>query len=467
MEIISIIQEYMLQARLKWGVSTVRPQRLYPGLLESRRTINTFNTVLATNHPHERLVKDWSFSEKMLRINKINCNCTLIWVDTLEKLVNCRHALAKESEIAISGKCNTKDSYLGMLCLIQISTQQVTYLIDSLLLHKAIESVLSPILKNPRILKLFHSNIILPMLQRDFNIFCVGVVLTQEIYSLAEPEQSEISLENMLKKLTSLTLDPLTLYADWSVRPLDEYLLKHCCQETLGILKSWNILKSKLGNSIMMSEIEISRLETLKLYQIPVPEPSRKIFDEVISTMRLDLRIIFDIQSQFVLFNDLITWRENVCKNNDFNTSSFVSNSSLLFIARAKPKSEFSLLKLIPEAYTWERDVAHSLLNIINYVKSDSLIVSTIHPIPVCISVRDPTIHLINTEVELESDVARISSTNSFFSRKRSKDNRRLRNLARQIKGLAPLQVKRNRGLKAKERSKIRALMHRIERSGL
>jgi len=75
-----------------------------------------------------------------------------------------------------------EDSYFDYICVIQMSIPEYDFVIDAIQLHNHIQEELGQIFETITITKLFHDakNDVLS-LQRDFSIFSVAVIDTQEL----------------------------------------------------------------------------------------------------------------------------------------------------------------------------------------------------------------------------------------------------------------------------------------------
>lgn len=446
----------------KWGKSKIRPQDLYPGLLDSRIQLNTFRNPFAVNHPFEKTVKDWSFTNDMMNVTTVETTNANVFINTVEKLGEAAREISKENELAICGQTTNHHSYLGMLCVLQISTSHKIYIIDTLCLHNVIGNTLSSIFKNPKILKVVYSGSLLPKLQRDFKIFCVGVVLAEEVFQFIVPGQN--SFPQMITKLCNQSLEPIFFHADWTIRPIPDDLMNMAAKESTYLLKSWNIMKGTVREQILSSELEKSRAATLEVYQFPVGATSRKIFGSLMSTLSPSLRKIFETESQCNLFSKLYKWRNESSKRRDVPMNQFVSIEELGLLTRASPLTIPSVKILVKSSTGWTQQEFVALLQI---TTSSRLNWATI---PVIVRRRveiQQELIQINSGDQLETGRPRIPpQIGNLNPTQRLKENRRLRNVVRKLKGLPIIKIKKSRGLKDKERSKMRALLHRLKNQG-
>ena len=102
-------------------------------------------------------------------------NTPFTMVDSVPELEVLLEKLRNAKEIAVDLEHHSFRTFSGFVCLMQISTREEDFIIDTLSLREELES-LNEIFADPKIVKVFHgaeSDII--WLQQDFNIFVVNL----------------------------------------------------------------------------------------------------------------------------------------------------------------------------------------------------------------------------------------------------------------------------------------------------
>lgn len=97
------------------------------------------------------------------------------WISTPDGLQNMLTKLRAASEIAVDLEHHSYRTYLGFLCLMQISTREEDFVVDVIALRDEME-VLNEVFTDPKIVKVFHgaeSDIV--WLQQDFNLYVVNL----------------------------------------------------------------------------------------------------------------------------------------------------------------------------------------------------------------------------------------------------------------------------------------------------
>lgn len=166
-----------------------------------------------------------------------------VLVDTPAEFRSMLAALASESSLALDTEANSLYRYFHKVCLLQISTRQTDYLVDTLRLADI--SGLQPLLADARIEKVFHAaeNDIL-LLKRDHgfsfaNIF--DTMLAARILGWAH-----VGLAGALKEHFGVELDKRAQLTDWGQRPLTPAQLSYARLDTHFLLPLRDLLVREL-----------------------------------------------------------------------------------------------------------------------------------------------------------------------------------------------------------------------------
>ena len=89
--------------------------------------------------------------------------------------------LNQANEIAVDLEHHHLESYIGIVCLMQISTRFTDYIVDTIKLREHIQEI-NLVFTNPNILKVFHgSDFDVMWLQRDFGVYVVNMFDTGQV----------------------------------------------------------------------------------------------------------------------------------------------------------------------------------------------------------------------------------------------------------------------------------------------
>lgn len=308
-----------------------RPHNKIPGFLEWRRQVNFKEPI--TTHPFAKIIHEWSLSEEMLTTTGIVCPRQQCFIDNEELLSEMAHNLECYNEIAIDGIIYA-NSYSPIISTLQVSNTTTDYVVDTVVLFQKIKEYIGPLLQNPRTLKIVSSSSLIVSLQRNFDIYPVGVIELQESYGLIERIQQNISLEIMVEKLLGFSPDNLLGRLDWLQRPLHITLIDFAFSQSLNLLRCWIKIKE---NSVFIEHEPFlrSKADTVKIY---TPQNNAtSAWHSYVNSLSIDLKNIFCTPGQKLLFETLYNWRENRAKLLDVKPDHIVEDLKIQFITRAMP----------------------------------------------------------------------------------------------------------------------------------
>jgi len=159
-----------------------------------------------------------------------------------------REELEKEDEkaIAVDLEAHSLRSFQGLVCLMQISTRERDFLVDTLALRREVGPLLHDLFTDHTVLKIFHgAESDIKWLQRDFGLYVVNLFDTfVAAQALHMPKKS---LAYLLQHYVGVVLDKQYQLADWRVRPLPEKMLHYAREDTHYLLHLHDCLRRDLG----------------------------------------------------------------------------------------------------------------------------------------------------------------------------------------------------------------------------
>ncbi|XP_010469591.1 PREDICTED: protein RRP6-like 3 isoform X2 [Camelina sativa] len=167
-----------------------------------------------------------------------------VWVETESQLKELAEVLAKEKVFAVDTEQHSWRSFLGFTSLIQISTHEEDFLVDTIALHDAM-SILRPVFSDPNICKVFHGadNDVL-WLQRDFHIYVVNMFDTAKACEvLSKPQRS---LAYLLEAVCGVATNKLLQREDWRQRPLSKEMVEYARTDAHYLLYIADALTAEL-----------------------------------------------------------------------------------------------------------------------------------------------------------------------------------------------------------------------------
>jgi ribonuclease D len=213
--------------------------------------------------------------------------------------------------------------YYDRICLLQISTRERTFLVDTLEVVQL--AVLKPLFASPAHEVVFHdADYDLRLLARDFDIRVGGLFDTKlAAQLLGEPA---IGLGALAEKYLGLRLDKKHQRADWAQRPLPAEMLAYAAEDTRHLPELRDRLKEALERAgrLHWAQEEFQLREDAR----PVAAAEDEAYLRVKNTRDLDAR-------QMAALRELHGWREAVAQQRDVATFRVVSNDVLIALARA------------------------------------------------------------------------------------------------------------------------------------
>ena len=141
--------------------------------------------------------------------------------------------LNKQQAIAVDTESNSLHAYQERVCLIQISTREQDYLVDTLAIPSL--DLLGEVFANPSIQKVFHAgDYDLTCLKRDY-AFTFGNYFDTSIAAAAVGEEN-LGLSTLLTKYFGFSVDKRYQRANWGKRPLDPEMLRYAQSDSHFLL---------------------------------------------------------------------------------------------------------------------------------------------------------------------------------------------------------------------------------------
>lgn len=269
-----------------------------------------------------------------------------IFVDTEEGVKEMLEELKGASEIAIDLEHNDQRSYVGMVCLMQISTREKDWIIDTLKPWRENLQVLNEVFADPKILKVFHgSNMDIIWLQRDLGLYVVGLFDTYHACcALQFPGKG---LKHLLQQFANFEAQKQYQTADWRIRPLPQELVDYARSDTHFLLHIYDNLRNLLNERSTPDEnltdfvLTQSKKEALQTYE-------RSVYD--MDTGRGPLgwlglllqRSVRFNNEQFGVFRAVHAWRDRKARELDEGLQYILPNRILWQIAESMPTSNFN-----------------------------------------------------------------------------------------------------------------------------
>lgn len=168
-----------------------------------------------------------------------------IWIDRAERIGEVITACSRAARIGLDTEADSLHSYFHKVCLIQVTADEETFLLDPLRLTPEDLTPLWQITGDPATPVLMHgADYDVRVLDRDFGARIRGLEDTQIMAQLLGEPRTGLSA--MLSKELGVTLEKKHQRADWGRRPLDSELLVYAAADTAWLADLADRLHARL-----------------------------------------------------------------------------------------------------------------------------------------------------------------------------------------------------------------------------
>ncbi|KAI1636019.1 ribonuclease H-like domain-containing protein [Biscogniauxia mediterranea] len=335
------------------------------------------NYVYSYSHPYEVEISNLEYPESVFHPKEPTMylpfeTTTATFVDTYEGVLQMLEELKGATEIAIDAEHHDFRSYAGLLSLMQISTREKDWIVDTLQPWRHKLQVLNEVFADPKIVKVLHGAYMdIIWLQRDCGLYIVGLFDTFEAASaLQYPARS---LAYLLKKFVNFDADKKYQLADWRVRPIPEEMFYYARSDTHYLLYIYDMLRNKLlqhssddpEQDLMRTVLENSKATSLRKHEaFPYDaETGQGPFGWYNMLIRQSTGKL--TKEQFSVFRAVHKWRDEVARREDESPLFVMNNGTLFDIARRMPPDPKALHSLLSSGSSIAKREVSQLFDII------------------------------------------------------------------------------------------------------
>lgn len=305
---------------------------------------------------------------------------TATFVDTPEAVDAMLAELKEAKELAIDLEHHDNRSYIGMVSLMQISTRDKDWIVDTLKPWRRQLECLNEVFADPNILKVFHGSFMdVIWLQRDLGLYLVGLFDTfHAARALGYPGAS---LAYLLERHVNFKAQKQYQMADWRTRPLSPELFDYARADTHFLLYVYDKMRNELIERSDFSDPEKNKVHdvqenskqyALQRYEHPVYDRELGLgpvgWHKVISRSP----VTFTPQ-QFAVFKAVHQWRDELSRREDESTFFIMPNHALFSIARSMPLDKPALFTAIQHVSHLVRTNADELVRVIVKAKDEGV----------------------------------------------------------------------------------------------
>ena len=222
-------------------------------------------------HPYQFEIEHLEYPPKQMQHRKEIVSppldqVSVFWIESEDALEEMASLLSVCSAIAVDLEHHHQHSFGGMTCLMQISTRDRDYVIDTLALRRSLHRHLLPILSDPNVVKVFHgASQDIKWLQRDFSLYVVNLFDTFEAAKCLNLQQK--SLRFLLEQFCAVSTNKALRLTDWRVRPLRPELVEYARKDTRYLLYLMDhftnlLLEQSTSRRALLAEVYARSAET-------------------------------------------------------------------------------------------------------------------------------------------------------------------------------------------------------------
>jgi len=257
------------------------------------------------------------------------------YINTQDGLSSTAAVLRSENCLAVDTEANSLFAYQEQVCLIQISTKDTDFIIDTLSLKDF--SPLGEIFQNPGIEKIFHaSEYDILIMHDDFgfefrNLF--DTMLAAQILG-----KKKLGLDALLEEYVGIKVNKKYQRANWGKRPLQDDMLKYAQIDTHYLFQIRNILAEELNTRGLSPMAEEDFKRACLVYK-QVREEKLATFWRIRGAKKLS-------PQQAAILLKLCNYRDAAAQKINQPVFKVLSSQSLLRLAELSPTSVSQLLSL-------------------------------------------------------------------------------------------------------------------------
>ncbi|KAK5959653.1 exosome nuclease subunit RRP6 PWA37_003016 [Arxiozyma heterogenica] len=303
-----------------------------------------------------------------------------IWIDQVDQIPHLVQDLSNYKELAIDLEHHDFRSYYGIVCLMQISTRDKDYLIDTIALRDDL-SPLNKIFTNPMITKVFHGAFMdIIWLQRDLGLYIVSLFDTYHASkALGFPKHS---LAYLLETFVNFKTSKKYQLADWRRRPLSKPLLAYARADTHFLLNIFDQLRNELiKQNKLASVLKESREVAKRRFEYSKYRPKINIPTVYSPIEKIDpwrtLMYQYNVPlEKEQLVKELYIWRDTMARRDDESPRYIMPNQLLISLVAYTPIDAAGVVSvntfITDTVRSNSKQIANMIKNYLTSVKSNN-----------------------------------------------------------------------------------------------
>lgn len=298
---------------------------------------------------------------------------TATLVEDLEGVYTMLEELKKAPIIAIDLEHHDTHSYVGIVSLMQISTRDHDWIVDTLKPWRRKMEVLNEVFADPAIVKVLHGAFMdITWLQRDLGLYIVGLFDTHHASrALGYPGGS---LAYLLKRFVNFDAQKQYQTADWRIRPLPTEMFDYARSDTHFLLYVFDNMRNELvekssfdnyDKDKVQAVLERSKEVALQRYEYFVYDEERGL-GQYGWFNQLQKAATSLSKEQFAIYRKVHQWRDAVARQEDESPTQILPKYALFQLAQVLPRDVPTLLGVSHPISQYMRVRSTELLEVIH-----------------------------------------------------------------------------------------------------
>lgn len=334
---------------------TSKPHALVP-LEQSVQTVENGDGTSFYKHPYQQEIEQYAYpphvrteADPIPYLPFESTTATFVEdEDTLEEMIK---ELKNAREIAVDLEHHDYRTYVGIVSLMQISTRDKDWIIDTLKPWRRGLERLNEVFTDPKILKVLHgaqSDII--WLQRDLGVYIVGLFDTYHAARVLHYQGAGLAF--LLYKFVNFNAQKQYQLADWRIRPLPQEMFDYARSDTHFLLYIYDRIRNELvSNSTPVHDLldevlQRSKEYALQRYEHPVYDAEHGQGPSGWYKMVYRTPSIFT-KEQFAVFRAVHQWRDKISREEDESPVYVMRQHTIMEVARSMPTEKLALFNVI------------------------------------------------------------------------------------------------------------------------
>jgi exosome complex exonuclease RRP6 len=329
-------------------------------------------------HPYQKEIESYEYPSSIYeKTEPIQYppfeSTTATWVDTPEALAAMLSELKTAKEIAIDLEHHDNRSYIGLVSLMQISTRNKDWIVDTLKPWRRRLECLNEVFADPAIVKVLHGAYMdIVWLQRDLGLYIVGLFDT--FHAARALDYPGASLAFLLKKFVNFDAQKQYQMADWRIRPLSEDMFKYARADTHFLLYVFDCMRNELIDGSDLSKHdqnkihqvqEKSKVTALQRYEHPIYDVESGLGSAGWHKLLSRTPVTYTPE-QFSVFKAVHRWRDEAARLEDESLGYVMPNHAIFSIARSLPEDKPAIFQAVQNVSPVLRMRADELVAVIS-----------------------------------------------------------------------------------------------------